>query len=232
MTFASLESKKTLSAFLASASFQGAIKTISENSNIAEGANVSDLFASIKFHQLIGGFKSRVQKMHQQADTIMSNIIGEHRKCRAAKSEEEDLVDVLLKVQDQENVERDVKLMDSTYPGKPVIVNAWALGRDSKYWTEPERFIPDRFLECSIDYKGNNFEYIPFGAGRRICPGISFADAIMKLSLVVLLYHFDWTLPNEMKHEDLDMTETFSVGIRTKDDMYIIPTLYHPSPVD
>lgn len=121
--------------------------------------------------------------------------------------------------------------MDSTYPGKPVIVNAWALGRDSKYWTEPERFIPHRFLECSIDYKGNNFEYIPFGAGRRICPGISFADAIMKLSLVVLLYHFDRTLPNEMKHEDLDMTETFSVGIRTKDDMYIIPTLYHPSPV-
>lgn len=128
-------------------------------------------------------------------------------------------------------MERDVKLMDSTYPGKPVIVNAWALGRDSKYWTEPERFIPDRFLECSIDYKGNNFEYIPFGAGRRICPGISFADAIMKLSLVVLLYLFDRTLPNEMKHEDLDMTETFSVGIRTKDDMYIIPTLYHPSPV-
>lgn len=69
--------------------------------NIAGGANVADLFASTKFHQWISGFKSRVQKMHQQADTIMSNIIGEHRKCRAAKSEEEDLVDVLLKVQDQ-----------------------------------------------------------------------------------------------------------------------------------
>lgn len=68
---------------------------------IAEGGSVADLFASIKFHQWISGFKSWVQKMHQQADTIMSNIIGEHRKCRAAKSEEEDLVDVLLKVQDQ-----------------------------------------------------------------------------------------------------------------------------------
>lgn len=61
---------------------------------IAGGANVADLFASIKFHQWISGFKSRVQKMHQQADTIMSNIIGEHRKCKAAKCEEEDIVDV------------------------------------------------------------------------------------------------------------------------------------------
>ncbi|GAY63443.1 hypothetical protein CUMW_225640, partial [Citrus unshiu] len=203
--------------------------------NIAGGANVADLFASIKFHQFIGGFKSRVQKMHQQADTIMSNIIGEHRKCRAAKSEEEDLVDVLLKVQDQVGTTLDWAF--SEIMKNPIMLkNAEAEGREvfnskGKYWTEPERFIPDTFLECSIDYKGNNFEYIPFGAGRRICPGISFADAIMKLSLVVLLYHFDWTLPNEMKHEDLDMTETFSVGIRTKDDMYIIPTLYHPSPV-
>ncbi|GAU34050.1 hypothetical protein TSUD_16380 [Trifolium subterraneum] len=54
-----------------------------------------------------------------------------------------------------------------------VIVNAWAIGRDPKYWNEPERFYPERFVGSSMDYNGTKFEYIPFGAGRRICPGIT-----------------------------------------------------------
>nr|KYP65590.1 Cytochrome P450 71D11 [Cajanus cajan] len=109
-----------------------------------------------------------------------------------------------------------------------VIVNAWAIARDPNYWTEAERFYPERFIDSSIDYKGNNFEYIPFGAGRRICPGSNLGLINVELALAFLLFHFDWKLPNGMKSEDLDMTEVFGVTVRRKDDLYLIPTTSHP----
>nr|GMC49893.1 cytochrome P450 83B1-like [Ipomoea batatas] len=85
-----------------------------------------------------------------------------------------------------------------------VFVNAWAIARDPEYWENPDEFYPERFLDSNVDYKGHDFEFIPFGAGRRICLGMIAGVASAELALANLLYAFDWELPSWMKKEDID----------------------------
>ncbi|PRQ33163.1 putative oxidoreductase [Rosa chinensis] len=107
-----------------------------------------------------------------------------------------------------------------------VIVNAWVIGREPKHWTEAETFHPERFLDSCIDHRGANIEFIPFGAGRRICPGMSFATLNIELPLARLLFHFNWKLPEE----GLDMTENFGATVQKKKELHLIPTPYPPVP--
>ncbi|KAJ8773772.1 hypothetical protein K2173_006422 [Erythroxylum novogranatense] len=107
-----------------------------------------------------------------------------------------------------------------------ILVNAWAIGRDPHYWTEAEKFCPERFLDNPIDYKGTDYKYIPFGAGRRICPGINKAITIVELTLANLLYHFDWKLPNGLSAANLDMSEACGAATHRKNDLYLIPTSF------
>ncbi|KAI9200669.1 hypothetical protein LWI28_011443 [Acer negundo] len=109
-----------------------------------------------------------------------------------------------------------------------VVINGWAIGRDPEYWTDPDSFIPERFHDSPIDYNGTNFEYIPFGSGRRICPGMSFGLASIELPLASLLYHFDWKLPAGMEAEKLDMSEAINETLRRRDSLCLIPVPYHP----
>lgn len=91
--------------------------------------------------------------------------------------------------------------------GTRVMVNIRAIHRDAKYWDRPEEFMPERFLHTEVSFKGDNCQYIPFGFGRRMCPGISFALAEVEYVLANLLYWFDWKLPNGAAAEDLDITD-------------------------
>ncbi|XP_010108129.2 cytochrome P450 71D10 [Morus notabilis] len=109
-----------------------------------------------------------------------------------------------------------------------IVINAWALGRDPGIWDNADCFEPERFLDSSVDLKGTDFEFVPFGAGRRMCPGIPFSFPNMELVLAQLLYHFDWQLPNGGKMEELDMSEEYKVSCRRRNDLYLVATPVMP----
>ncbi|XP_059669713.1 desmethyl-deoxy-podophyllotoxin synthase-like [Cornus florida] len=305
------------------------ISLIREALEIAAGLTFADLFPSVKMLAVITGLRPRAEKVHRKLDMILTTVIEEHKARQMAKqtsdgeADHEDLVDVLLKVQEEGNLEipltmtniqsvildmfsggietsattliwamsellKNPRVMEKAQaevrhvlcqkgnilneddlhelsylklviketlrlhtplpflvpresrerceingyeiPAKTqVLVNSWAINRDLKNWSDPESFVPERFLDSSIDYKGTHFQYLPFGAGRRVCPGMSFGIASVVLPLANLLYHFDWKLPEGEKQEDLDMTEAYGAAISKKRDLCVIPIAYTPS---
>ncbi|MCD7461667.1 hypothetical protein HAX54_046791 [Datura stramonium] len=110
-----------------------------------------------------------------------------------------------------------------------VIVNSWAIGRDPGSWNNPENFMPERFENSSVDFKGNHYQFIPFGAGSRICPGMQFGLADVMDTLAQLLYHFDWKLPYGIQPKDLDMTETFGITATRQNHLHLIAIPYDSS---
>ncbi|XP_059666528.1 premnaspirodiene oxygenase-like [Cornus florida] len=311
--------------------FQGQeefISLIKETIELGGGFNAADLYPSVKMLAVITGLRSKVDKVHQKIDKTLTTIIDDRKARKAGKqtrngeADHEDLVDVLLKLQEEGNLEiplstttvksvildmfiggietssntlgwalaellkhprvmkkaqaevrqvlskkgneiiTDDDIPELSYmklviketlrlhpplplliprenskkceingyeiPAKnKVIVNVWAIGRDPENWSDPESFVPERFLDSSIDYKGTHFQYLPFGAGRRICPGMSFGVANVELPLANLLYHFDWKLPGGEKFEDLDMTEAFGAAVCKERDLCVIPIAYN-----
>ncbi|XP_071915989.1 trimethyltridecatetraene synthase-like [Coffea arabica] len=95
--------------------------------------------------------------------------------------------------------------------GTRVAVNVWSIGRDPELWEKPEEFWPDRFMGKDIDFKGQDCKFLPFGAGRRMCPAYSLGLKVVQSSLANLLHGYRWKLPNDMKPEDLDMEERFGI---------------------
>uniref|UniRef100_A0A0E0FMV0 Cytochrome P450 n=1 Tax=Oryza nivara TaxID=4536 RepID=A0A0E0FMV0_ORYNI len=119
--------------------------------------------------------------------------------------------------------------------GTRVIVNAWAIGRNSESWEAAEEFLPERFVDggsaANVDFIGTNFQFLPFGAGRRICPGINFASASMEIILANLLYHFDWDVPAEVAvdKDGIDMAEAFGLSVQLEEKLLLLPVEYKDS---
>ncbi|KAH7862562.1 hypothetical protein Vadar_006487 [Vaccinium darrowii] len=104
-----------------------------------------------------------------------------------------------------------------------VIVNVWAIGKDPMIWDDPLHFKPERFLNSTLDYKGNDYEFFPFGAGRRICPGLPMAAKHLPLVLASLIHFSDWSLPDEIDPNELDMSEKFGVTLEMEQPLLFIP---------
>ncbi|ESW06016.1 hypothetical protein PHAVU_010G012700 [Phaseolus vulgaris] len=104
-----------------------------------------------------------------------------------------------------------------------VLINLWSMGRDSDIWTHPNSFLPERFLENGKDFRGDDYGFIPFGSGRRMCPGVPLANRILHTLLATLLYHFDWKLADGGKSQDMDMTEKFSITLHKVKPLKTIP---------
>ncbi|XP_021293027.1 cytochrome P450 71B36-like [Herrania umbratica] len=109
------------------------------------------------------------------------------------------------------------------YPKTRIAVNVWAIGRDPDIWKNPEEFLPERFNNNPIDFKGQHFELLPFGAGRRICPGMNMGTALIELALANLLYHFDWKLPSG---GEIDMEEEVTITVGKKSALNLMPINY------
>ncbi|KAJ4887908.1 Cytochrome P450 71B11 [Raphanus sativus] len=121
---------------------------------------------------------------------------------------------------------KDVKITGYDIPKKTWIhVNIWAVHMNPSVWKDPEAFIPERFMDNEIDYRGVNFELLPFGSGRRMCPGMSMGLALVHLTLINLLYRFDWNLPEGMKAEAVDLEESYALVCPKKVPLELIPVL-------
>ncbi|KAJ0598314.1 putative geraniol 8-hydroxylase [Helianthus annuus] len=104
-----------------------------------------------------------------------------------------------------------------------ILCNLWAMGRDPKVWSHPDTFMPERFLQANVDYRGQDFELIPFGAGRRICPGLNMAHRMLHIMLGSLIQKFDWKLEGNKRAQDMDMGEKFGITLQRSAPLKAIP---------
>uniref|UniRef100_A0A2C9WJU9 Uncharacterized protein n=1 Tax=Manihot esculenta TaxID=3983 RepID=A0A2C9WJU9_MANES len=115
-------------------------------------------------------------------------------------------------------------VMNYTIPkNAQVMINFWAIGRDPKIWEDPLVFKPERFLNSSLDFKGNDFEYIPFSSGRRICPGLPMAAKHVPLLVACLVQFFDWSLPDGEDPDNVDMNEKYGFTLMKEQPLFLIP---------
>ncbi|XP_042067493.1 premnaspirodiene oxygenase-like [Salvia splendens] len=189
--------------------------------------------------------------MRDKLDVIMDEIIERHKRNRRSNSEfgSEDLVDVFLRVQEEGNLKYPItndsikavlKMQDLFIGGTETSLTTidWAMvellrrheamaKRDPRYWKDPEKFEPERFENSSVDFLGGDHQFLPFGGGKRMCPGMTFGTTTVESVLAQLLYNFDWKLPaGVVRAQDVDMIESNGITAARKDNLFVVATPY------
>ncbi|KAI3750665.1 hypothetical protein L2E82_21395 [Cichorium intybus] len=115
------------------------------------------------------------------------------------------------------------EVMGYTIPkDSQLLVNVWAISRDPKIWGDPLNFKPERFMGSKLSYKGKDFEYLPFGAGRRMCPGEAMASKTILLVMASLILNFDWFLVNNnINPADLNMDEASDFPVHKMEPLHV-----------
>lgn len=169
-----------------------------------------------------------------KAQAELNDVVGETRKVEETDIDNLPYLNAVIKetlrlhppipfLVPRTNVE-DTKFMGYDIPkNTQVLVNAWAIGRDPEVWEDPTSFQPERFLGSKTDYKGQNFELIPFGAGRRMCAGVPLGHRVLHLVLGSLIHHFDWEFENGVTKENIDMRDKLAVTMRKLQPLMVIP---------
>lgn len=127
------------------------------------------------------------------------------------------------------------KIHNYTLPARTLLfVNSWSIGRDPKYWENPLEFQPERFLDgrlpTSMDVRGQHFQLLPFGTGRRICPGIPLAMQLVPTTLAALIQCFDWRVmdPNGKEISAVDLTELPGLTAPRANELVCVPVARVP----
>lgn len=100
--------------------------------------------------------------------------------------------------------------------GTRIVINTWSMGRDQSLWDAPEEFRPERFIGKAIDVKGQDFSLLPFGSGRRMCPGYNLGLRMTMATMANMIHGFEWEIPDNMKPEDLSMEEVHGLATARK----------------
>lgn len=104
-----------------------------------------------------------------------------------------------------------------------LLVNVWAIGRDPNFWENPMEFQPERFMGSSlIDVRGQYYHFLPFGSGRRSCPGTSLALQVIQTTLGRMIQCFDWKVING-DYNTVDMSEAAGISLLMEKPLMCVP---------
>ncbi|PIN13798.1 Cytochrome P450 CYP2 subfamily [Handroanthus impetiginosus] len=201
--------------------FKEVIKEVMEE---AAAFNIGDYFPYLRGLDLQGSAR-RLKRLSKIFDGFLEKIIDEHVKNKKEK-ETQDFVDTMMGIMESGEAafEFDRRHVKAVLMKARVLINAYAIGRDPSAWKDPEKFFPDRFYESNVDLRGRDFQLIPFGSGRRGCPGIQLGLTAVQLMVAQLVHCFDWGLPDGMMNNELDMSENFGLVVARAKHLAAIPS--------